>query len=115
LWAGQKRGEDALWSRNGHKGFTPKLRGSKQHFSERFGGFPLHARQQVTVRIQCHPCVRVAESFRNDFRMNILFQKQCRMVLLQIVEAVRFLNQLLKNEAISPTYPLLNITNPHIA
>jgi hypothetical protein len=29
-------GENTLWSQNGHKGFTPKLCGSKQHFPERF-------------------------------------------------------------------------------
>jgi len=67
--------KNALWSQNGYKGFTSKLHGSKQHFPVRFGGFPLHAGQQVTVRIQCHPCVRVAEAFRDDFGMNILFEQ----------------------------------------
>jgi hypothetical protein len=80
-------GENTLWSQNGHKGFTPKLRGSKQHFSERFGGFLLHAGQQVTVRIQCHPYVRVAEAFSDDFGMYALFEQQRCVRMPQVMEA----------------------------
>jgi len=67
--------------------FHPEIHGSKQHFPERFGGFLLHAGQQVTVRIQCHPCVLVTEAFRDDFGMNVLFEQQRSVRMPQVMEA----------------------------
>jgi len=80
-------GENVLWSRNGHKGFTPKLFGSEQQFPTRFGGFLLHAWQQglyvsSVIRVSAWPW-RTA----TIFWMNVLFEQQRSVRMPQVMDA----------------------------